>query len=290
MLTALARAGPQDARRGPVERALDELAKVRAFLVRDYLIDRSYASGTLLELARSALPLLSFYYVSLLIPRRATPNLDPYGGDYFAFVAVGLIAAHYFVGVLLSFSHGLRRIQAAGCFEAILSTATRPSTVAVYSAFYGFIARTAHLLANVAIAAALGLRLPAADYLAAGVGLVLGALAFLGIGLLSAASVVLFKRGDPVEWLTNSVFMIIAGVYFPQSMYPDWMQRIAALVPLSQIIEVERRALLTGATLADVAPELGMLAGAGALLIPLGLFAFSRAVELGRRDGSLGDS
>jgi ABC-type multidrug transport system permease subunit len=48
-----------------------------------------------------------------------------------------------------------------------------------------------------------------------------------------------------------------------------WAQRLAELMPLSHLVDAARRIMLDGAGLADVATEIGILAGTAVILLAL---------------------
>ena len=82
--------------------------------------------------------------------------------------------------------------------------------------------------------------------------------------------------------------MIFAGITFPISVLPAWMQTIALLMPQTYIIHGLRTALLSDAVLADLAPDLLALFSFGALWLSIGYWAFNRMERRARRTGALG--
>ncbi|MCP4549325.1 MAG: ABC transporter permease, partial [bacterium] len=73
----------------------------------------------------------------------------------------------------------------------------------------------------------------------------------------------------------------------PVAVMPDWMQLAAKLLPITYALEAMRRALFEGQSLRDLWLPLTVLAAMAVVLLPASLWAFSQAVEKGRRDGSL---
>jgi ABC-2 type transport system permease protein len=76
-------------------------------------------------------------------------------------------------------------------------------------------------------------------------------------------------------------------VYFPLSVVPEWLQKVAAWIPLTYALSAMRGAVLEGRPLAALVPDLRMLALFAAVLIPLSMAGFSAALTKARRDGSL---
>jgi ABC-type multidrug transport system permease subunit len=90
--------------------------------------------------------------------------------------------------------------------------------------------------------------------------LVLGALAFAGIGLLVASRA---QTTETVSGLMNLVMLpmwLFSGVFFSSDRFPAGMQPFIQSLPLTQIIGGLRRVMLEGAGLLDVAGSLAILA------------------------------
>jgi ABC-2 type transport system permease protein len=107
------------------------------------------------------------------------------------------------------------------------------------------------------------------------------------IGILSACFVIVFKQGNPINFLIGSVSSLLSGVYYPVAVLPMWLRVAAKVYPLTYTLDAMRRALLTGASMATLLPDIGVLAAFSAVLLPLSLFAFRQAVRQAKRDGSL---
>jgi ABC-type multidrug transport system permease subunit len=61
--------------------------------------------------------------------------------------------------------------------------------------------------------------------------------------------------------LTQVPMWILSGVFFSSQRFPDAVQPLIRLLPLTAIIDALRAHMLQGATLLQLAPELGTLAG-----------------------------
>jgi ABC-2 type transport system permease protein len=116
---------------------------------------------------------------------------------------------------------------------------------------------------------------------------VLTVVALSSIGILSASFIMVFKRGNPINFLIGSLSTLLSGVYYPVTVLPAWLQVAARFFPLTYSLEAMRRAVLTGAPLSALLREVLLLAAFAILLLPLGLLAFRYAVRQARRDGSL---
>jgi len=102
----------------------------------------------------------------------------------------------------------------------------------------------------------------------------LGAAAFSGIGLLIASRA---QNQQTVGGLINLVLlpmMLLSGVFFPASNFPDAMQPLVKVLPLTALNDGMRAVLNEGAGLAAVAPQAAVLAVTSILAFGLALKLF----------------
>ena len=129
--------------------------------------------------------------------------------------------------------------------------------------------------------------LRSANWLSVLVGLLASVLAFSGLGILSSAYLLLFKRGNPAKWLILGVSSVVGGMLFPVSILPDWLQVIAHLNPITYALDAMRAALLNGATVPSIAHPILILLLFTAILLPISLVAFNWALCRTKVTGTL---
>jgi ABC-2 type transport system permease protein len=258
------------------------------FLRRDFKMQMSYRLSFLLQFFGMLFSSSSFYFVSQLLGAGAAQYLSSYGGDYFSFVLIGIAFVGYQGVALHSFSGVVQSAQSAGTLEAMLVTPTRLSTILFSSSLWNFVFTSFRVLLYILLGVLVfGADLRNANVLAGLVVLCLTVVTLSGIGILSACFIMIFKRGNPVDFLFSSLSTLLGGVYYPIQVLPGWLQILARFFPLTYSLDAMRRALLTGASLADLWREVAVLAGFSVLLLPLSLVAFRYAVRQAKRDGSL---
>jgi ABC-2 type transport system permease protein len=262
--------------------------KALAFLSRDFRLELSYRFSFFLQFFGIFFSVFLFYFLSLLLGEAASPYLQEYGGNYFAFVLIGIAFSGYFGVGLSSYAGSIREAQTMGTLEAILMTPTRLSTMVLASSLWDYLMTTFRVLVYLAIGVvAFGLDLGQGNLPAALVVLVLTVVSFSSLGILSASFIMVLKRGDPVTWLFNSLASLLGGVYYPIGIMPVWLQQIAGLLPITYALRAMRLALLQGASVGDLLPDLAALAGFSVVLLPISLLAFRFAVHRAKVDGSL---
>ena len=133
-----------------------------------------------------------------------------------------------------------------------------------------------------------GAGIPIAGMLRAGPVLLLVALSFVPFGVVSAAFVILVKRGNPFSGPAHQLTLLLSGALYPLSVLPGWLEAVAKLVPATYGVRATRAIVQTEAGLTDVLHEIGVLAVFVVVALPLSMMAFRRAVGVAQRAGTLG--
>lgn len=258
-----------------------------AFLRRDWQMETSYRLSFFLDFISIFFSVAIFYFVGELIGVQTAPFLQDYGGNYFAFVLVGIAFSRYFGVAISSFASNLRQAQTTGTLEAMLTTPTPLSTIILSSSLWNFGFSTLQVLAYLLIGSLfLDVQIDQGNIFGAVIVLGLSVIIFSSLGILAASFVMVLKRGDPITWLFNVSFTLLGGVYYPVTILPSWMQTLSALLPVTYGLRAMRLALFQGASWQVLWQDLAPLAIFVSLL-PLGLLAFRFAVSRARQDGSL---
>jgi ABC-2 type transport system permease protein len=126
-----------------------------------------------------------------------------------------------------------------------------------------------------------------ANLFAAMIILILTIICFSGLGIISASFIMIFKRGDPVNWVFGSVSALLGGVFYPITVLPIWLRFFSYLLPITYSLRGMRLALLQGYSLSALTLEILALIVFSVLLLPLGIICFRYAVKKAKMDGSL---
>lgn len=262
--------------------------KAFAFLKRDFLIATSYRLKFLLQIAGIFISTLMFFFLSKLVGKGVSNQLAAYGGDYFAFVLIGVAFTDYLSVSLSSFAGQIRSAQVQGTLEALLVTPTSVSTILFSSSLYSFCFSSLRVILYLVIGVLIfGLKLHISSVLSFLVIMILTILAFSGIGLISAAFIIFFKQGGPIGFLVSTASALLGGVFYPVAVLPSWLEPYAYLLPITHALEAMRQILLNGASLATVYDKAIILALFAGILLPIGLVSFGYGLTMARREGSL---
>ncbi len=252
------------------------ISLLRAFIMRDYAIERSYRFHLLMKAADILFQLGLFFFLSRLVSIQ----------DYFPFVLVGLMFSRFFGFWINVFTQNIRQEQYWGTAELLFLSPHGPLGILLASAA----GKLALLLLELAVYVLLGRFLFGVTFssgtLLAVPLLFINSIAFAGIGLFAGSFILYFKRGDPANWLVTSSFDLLSGVYFPLSVLPSSLQTLAWFLPTTSALALWRASFLSQSV-----PSFSQLAVQGAWALALGaagLFALQLSVTLARKKGDLG--
>ena len=89
---------------------------------------------------------------------------------------------------------------------------------------------------------------------------VIGALAFGALGLLLSSRARTIEAASGLMNLTMLPMWVLSGVFFSSQRFPEAVQPIIAALPLTALNDALRATMLQGAALAQIAPQIGVLA------------------------------
>lgn len=264
------------------------LRKCWAFVRKDFQTDISYRLAFAGQLVFVVFLVAAFYFLGRMFEGLAIPSLEPYGGDYFPFVLVGVAFSSYLGVAVRSFSDTIRSAQVVGTLEALLVTPTPVGQIVVMSSVYAFAATSLRVVFTLAVGWLLfGVDFGSANWPGAILVLMLTVFSFSFLGIFSASIVLAFKRADPSSWLVQGLSYLLGGVYYPVSVLPDWGQWLANVLPITHALEAMRKLLLLGTPLDEVAGSLLGLVVFSAVAGPLSIASFLLALRRVKREGSL---
>ncbi len=260
-----------------------------AFFRRDALIHTSYKMGFFMDLFGVFFTAATYFFVSRVFGSAATPYLQSYGGDYFAFVLIGVAFAAYQNVGLNSFSQSLRQEQFLNTLEPLLMTPVNTPRFLLGSSLWDFLYATLRVALYLGLGAAFfGFRMGQARVGPALAVLVLTLFSFMGLGVFAASFIMRFKRGNPVTWFMEAVSNLLGGVFFPLAALPEGLQKAALFLPMTHALEGLRKTLLMGAGWHDIYPQMAALGLFTLLVWPIGILLFKKALNRARADGTLG--
>jgi ABC-type polysaccharide/polyol phosphate export permease len=277
-------------REGRVRVVLVELAKLPAFLRRDFLVAWSYRLSFVTDWASMIVQVIVFNFVSVIVKPDAVGEFGGTTPTYMEFVAVGIAISSFMAVGLGRVYSVIRQEQLQGTLESLLLTPTAYTTIQMGSVVYDLIyvpVRTFIFLGLTSLV--FGTSFDWSTGLGPTLAILLAFIPFVwGLGVLAAAWTLTFKRGTGVIGIATTLITIGSGTYFPIDVLPTWAQNIFQYSPVTIALDAAREALLGSAGWAETLPEVAILVPWAAVSLAVGVFAFRKALERERRRGTLG--
>ena len=257
------------------------------YLRRDLLIWSSYRLAVFWQFLAIFMMAGIIYFAGSAIGGRSD-LIDEEGGSYVAFILVGIAFMDFLGQGLGSLPIGIRDNQQAGTLEPMLLAPINDLTLLLSFWMFRFLLSLIRTVLLVSFGFVLLGFWRDANPLSVAAVLVPAVLTFFALGTFSAAFVVLVKQGDPIRIAYTAVIAIFGGAFFPVEALPGWIQPLALFVPLTYALSGIREGL-NGGSPSDVMPQVIALSVMALVLMPLGLRAFSYAIDRAKREGALGE-
>jgi ABC-2 type transport system permease protein len=261
--------------------------KVFALMRVSALTAVSYRVGMTISLLALAATVVPLYFVANALQPLMAESIQTQGGQYFAFILVGMVTFTFLAPAMNAIPAAIGGGIRSGTLEALTSTPTRLPTLLAGLIGYDFTWIAVRALIMLGIGTALG-----AEFLwgrlVVGVGiLVMIVLAYIPIGLIGAALVLAFRTSGPVAQAMLALSVLLGGVYYPTHVIPSWIEKVSFAIPLTYGLRALRQTTLEGMSIADVLPDLAVLAGFIVVLMTGSLALFLHAYRFARRAGTL---
>jgi ABC-type multidrug transport system permease subunit len=269
--------------RRPTRRAL---AASGAFIRHGAVTISAYPLSFAVTQLGALVPIFVYAYLGKLVTG-ATTGL---GGDWFSFVVVGVVVGRVLSAGVAGLGEEMDDAIKEGRLEILLTTPVSARSLPLLMAEWPIVTGAATSLLLLAVGIGFGADLRAGGALLAFVFIALGTVAAHGIGLMAVSVQMLVKRSGPIQQLHGMAVATIAGAYFPTALLPGPLHALSWLLPETWVfIGVRRAVLLDGSAVAGPSTwiVLAVVALFAAVLFPLGVWLYGRALRTARASGLL---
>jgi ABC-2 type transport system permease protein len=256
---------------------------------------RYYPSNLVLAAVQEVTMVALWYFTARFLSAGANHTVHQYGGDYLAYVLVGVLVNQVGLAALGSpFTtiseafwdkrletyrlsiHGIwANVVGRLGWQVLFSTVMQGGALVVLLLIGALTVRVGPHLTLALIAALL--------FVAANAGIgIAGASLFFLLEVKSGA--------DPITWSYKYLVMLITGLYIPLSILPPWVRQVGELLPQTEAFAVERAVLLTGVGLGShlvVTSLLGLAAVTGVVVL-WGYLMLRTALRRAEQRGGIG--
>ena len=252
---------------------------------RDFLIARSYRMALVFDAFFGLVTLVTFYFIAKTLDTSVIKDLDG-APNYFAFVAAGIAISIVTETASAGLARRLREEQLTGTLEALIVQPVSAGEIALGLAGFPFLFAAVRAPVYLLFASLfLELELGDANWPGFVINLVASAMALAALGIALGGAILVVKRGEALASLVSFGLGFVSGALFPVAVLPGWAQVVAHLVPTRYVFASIRAALFEGALWTT---DTSVLIGISAVLIPLSIYLFSRALSWTERRGTLG--
>lgn len=245
-----------------------------AFLKRDFLIEKSYRFSFTVQILDGILKVGIFYFISGFL-----------SADYFSFVFAGLIFSRFFQFFLGVFTNFIKQEQYWGTIEPLFSAPGGHGMIFTAAFFGKFVFFFAEIIVYLLIGFFSVYKVPFIRVVLFAVVVCFTALFFAAFGLISAGFVLKFKKGDPVNWFFSGIIDVFSGVYFPIGYLPGILNKVAAVLPTTFVLNIWRDVLSGGGI--SFGRILYFCAASAAFFLAAVLF-FNRCWSASKKRGDIG--
>ncbi len=261
-----------------------------AFVEREIALMKRYWVWELVYVVYGIVTSLSVAFIGLAAPEISGSRIAPESISRFVlYLLVGTIAWRFLGLVFENIAETIAWERWEGTIEyTFMAPVPRLTHLAGMAAGTLVRALVMSVVTLFAVALFVPVDLGHANAASALVLLAVGALAFSGLGIASAVFPMLWtEKGLQMAYIVQAVVLLVSGVYYPTGVLPGPLQPLAVISPATYVIAGMRDALLEGADLPAVWPNIWPALLIGGLSIPLGLRLFVAAERYAKRTGRL---
>lgn len=189
---------------------------------------------------------------------------------YVDWLVPGILGMNMMFGCLFGVGYVVVRYRKNGFLKRLRATPLRAVEFMTAQAMSRLVLTLA-LQAGVFVAVKLLLGITmAGSYLALALVALVGCSALISLALVLAARVSSEELAGGLVNLISFPMVLLSGVFYSLEGSPAWLQQIARVLPLTQMLDAARAIMLDGAGVADVLPELMVLALMTVVFLVLG--------------------
>tara|TARA_B100000963_G_C22604073_1_gene661603 strand:- start:1302 stop:2117 length:816 start_codon:yes stop_codon:yes gene_type:complete len=264
------------------------LTKFYAFLRKDIKIGLSYKFNILIQIL-AIFFVVSIIFFSLNSTNNQISNSSSIEQNYEFFqVLIGIALIDFMFSSMSVFAREVRLAQTYGTFETLMITNTSILTILLSSYALTFSRSILRILIYIllgkfifGLAISFG-NIPAFLFL-----VIYSAIPFIGIGLIAASFIILFKVGNIITLFTGLTSIFFSGIFFSIESLPSVFADISNNLPLTIGLDLAKEALVGGISVKQVYPGILVIFYQIALLIPTSILLVYYSLKIAKKNGSL---
>jgi ABC-2 type transport system permease protein len=267
---------------------LHEFRATYAFVERNANLVKRYWTWELVWLAYSIANSLSVSYIGLGMEQLGGGQ-DIDGRYLVLYLVIGTLVWRYLSMIFYWITEVISIERWEGTIEYTLMAPIRRITHMAGQTFFAIVYSMLFTAIILAVTVVLfEIDLSNANLAGGAVMLLAGSLSFIGVGVMGSILPLLFpERGAQMTHVIIALLLLVSGVYYPISVLPPLLQKLAVFSPATYVLDGTRRAFLEGMPTSELWPYVWPTLIMGLIAIPLGLWVFGQAERYAKRTGKL---
>jgi len=252
----------------------------------------TYRTWVITDTFNTIVSIAMYYFLSLQVQPSYLAEAG-YGTSYLAFSLIGVAFANYLWFCINRISHSMQSEIREGTFETIASSPIKMRSYLFGQAGRGFLVGFYYMIGALAVGV-YGFKAPLhfepAALFTSLLVLIFMILSHLGLGIMVAGIVLVYKQADPVSFMLSLFMEFFAGALFPLGLLSNYPALVMAsqLMPYTYALDALRKSMIQGTTFAspDILFDLMVLVAHSLILLPLGLLSFKVGYDKIRTEGT----
>lgn len=275
-------------------RVSSSLIHVWAVFWANFKIFLSYRTWVVMETISTVASIAMYSFMGLQVDARRMALAGYEGVSWLSFALIGVATANYLWMCISRLSHALQHEVREGTLEPIVSSLIDMKAYIIGQSLRGFLV-SGYFMTGVLIVGIYVLKAQLVISLETMLSFIavilLMIVSYIGIGVIAAGLILVYKKGDPLTFLFATITEFLGGVLFPLKYLEDIpvLHVLAWLMPYTYALDACRKIMLTGATLLspEVSWNIFILVVYAFVFIPIGLRVFRWGLNRIRYEGTV---
>lgn len=271
-----------------------DLTHIWAVFWANFKIFLSYRTWVITETLSTIASIAMYSFMGLQVDAERLVGAGYGGVSWLAFALVGVASANYLWMCISRISHSMQHEVREGTLEPIISSPIKLRSYIIGQSIRGFLI-SGYFMLGVLLVGTFLLKAPLITtpetILSFFAILLMMVASYIGIGVMAAGVILVYKKGDPLTFLFASITEFLGGVLFPLNYLKDYpmLWTLSWLMPYTYALDAARKVLLNGATLSSpgVLNNFAVLTIYMVIFIPLGLRVFRWGCNRIRDEGTV---
>lgn len=271
-----------------------DLTHIWAVFWANFKIFLSYRTWVITETLSTIASIAMYSFMGLQVDAERLVGAGYGGVSWLAFALVGVASANYLWMCISRISHSMQHEVREGTLEPIISSPIKLRSYIIGQSIRGFLI-SGYFMLGVLLVGTFLLKAPLITtpetILSFFAILLMMVASYIGIGVMAAGVILVYKKGDPLTFLFASITEFLGGVLFPLNYLKDYpmLWTLSWLMPYTYALDAARKVLLNGATLSSpgVLNNFAVLTIYMVVFIPLGLRVFRWGCNRIRDEGTV---